>query len=246
MSLLEASATPTPDTGATPPPAGGTEGKPSAATPPVASTDWFYDENLKGSGDKPEWLKDKYKTAADQAKAYNDLEKKLGAFKGAPDEYDLTIEGTDVKFSKDDPMLQEFLVNAKENGVSQEYITHLLGTYAQALTAHIPNAEAELQKIGVNHKQDLQILSQWAGQQLTPEEYSIFNKMVTTADAFKVFDKLRQSTTRADVPASQGKAAHETVEQVTASISDPRYDTDPQFRDDVRRRMSVAMGHGRK
>ena len=36
-------------------------------------------------GERPEWLKDKYKTVEDQAKAYNDAEKKLGGFSGSPE-----------------------------------------------------------------------------------------------------------------------------------------------------------------
>lgn len=249
MSLLDnakpaESATP----GGTPPaqdapiaPTGG-EGAPIA----TQNNDWFYDENIKGDGDRPEWLKDKYKTAADQAKAYVEIEKKLGAFKGAPDEYDLTIKDyPELKFSNEDPLLKDFLDNAKKNGVSQEYVSELLGTYAQALTINIPDADAEMKKIGPNAAQDLQILSQWAGNYLSKEEFGAFSNMITTADAFRVFDKLRQNSTRAEVaPPGSQNAHHESEEQVRSLVSDPRYDSDPEFREDVRRRMSVALSKG--
>jgi len=209
----------------------------------VVSGDWYYDNNIKGDGARPEWFKgDKYKTVTDQAKAYSEVEKKLGAFKGAPEKYELTIEGyPDMKFSEDDPLLKDFLDSARQNGVSQEYVSELLGVYAQALTYNIPDADAEMKKIGVNAEQDLQILSQWAGNILSPEEYGIFKNMVTTADAFKVFDKLRNSGTGSEVAPPQGHVPHETRDQVLALINDPRYDTDEQFRADVRRKLSVAM-----
>lgn len=247
MSLMEAAAVTPPAAAPAKTAAEGTapaagEGAPPAAAP-VVSGDWYYDDNLKGSGARPDWLKDKYKSAAEQAKAYVEVEKKLGAFKGAPDAYDLSLQDyPDIKFSQEDPLLKDFLTNAKTNGVSQEYITEILNTYAQALTYNIPDADAEMKKIGANAAQDLQILSQWAGNYLSPEEHKVFAAMVTTADAFKVFDKLRQSVTQSDVAAPQKSGTPaETVGQVTALISDPRYSTDEHFRADVRRRMSLAL-----
>ena len=48
------------------------------------SEGWMMSEDVKGEGDAPEWFKSsKYKTVADQAKAYAGLESKLGAFTGA-------------------------------------------------------------------------------------------------------------------------------------------------------------------
>jgi hypothetical protein len=254
MSLIERGTQPTPDTGAATPPAGsapndGQTATPGESQPPVIiNNDWYYDDNIKGEGDRPEWLKDKYKSAAEQAKAYVEVEKKLGAFKGAPEEYDLSLQDyPELKFSKEDPMLQDFLAKAKENGVSQEYVTELLTTYAQALTINVPDADAEMKKIGPNAQQDLQILSQWAGQHLDKEEYKAFTSMVTTANAFKVFDKLRQAATMSDITPGQPPQQRETEEQVRALISDPRYETDPAFRADVRRRMALALqGTGKR
>lgn len=251
MSLIPDAGNATPDTGKTPPPAA-TPATTNAATPtppagdglPVTPTgDWYYDHNIKGDGAKPDWFKgDKYKTVTDQAKAYSEVEKKLGAFKGAPDKYDLAIEGyPDLKFSEEDPLLKGFLENAKKQGVSQEYVTELLGVYAQALTHNMPNPDDELKKIGVNAQQDLQILSQWAGNILSADEFNVFKNMVTTAEAFKIFDKLRNVGTGADVAPPTSHVPHETSSQVLQLINDPRYDTDAQFRDEVRKKLSQAL-----
>ena len=48
---------------------------------------WFLDEGIPGIGERPQWLNEKFKTAADLAKSYNELEKK---FSQAPEEYDLS------------------------------------------------------------------------------------------------------------------------------------------------------------
>lgn len=232
------STTPDAKTSATPPVA-------DAGSPPVmTSNDWYYDNDIKGNGNRPEFLKEKYKTVADQAKAYVEVEKKLGAFKGAPEQYDLSLEGyPDLKFSQDDPMFKDFLEGAKKNGVSQEYVTELLSTYAQALTANIPDPDAELQKLGPNGKQDLQILSQWANNTFSPSEVNIFNNMLTTADAVRFFEKVRSMTTEPPVAQpSSSSVTRETVDQVKQLVNDPRYDKDPTFRDEVRMRMANAMG----
>ena len=78
--------------------------------------DWFFDENVPGKGERPEWLKDKYKSVSDQAKSYVELEKRLGEFRGAPkDGYDLSsVEGL-----SDDPMVKHFAETFKELNLSR-------------------------------------------------------------------------------------------------------------------------------
>ncbi len=246
MSLIPDAGSATPDTGGkTPPAATPDAGSAGAGAAPVVTPtgDWYYDHNIKGDGTPPEWFKgDKYKTVTDQAKAYSEVEKKLGAFKGAPEKYDLAIaDYPDLKFSEEDPLIKDFIESAKKNGVSQEYVSELLGVYAQALTFGKPDSDAEMKKIGVNAEQDLQILSQWAGNILSAEEFGIFKGLVTTADSFRIFDKLRNSGTGSEVAPPQGHAPQETRDQVLALINDPRYDTDEQFRADVRAKLSRAM-----
>jgi hypothetical protein len=226
-------------------PSEGAAASPEGASPPVTeTTDWYYDDGIKGTGERPEWLKEKYKSAADQAKAYVEVEKKLGAFKGAPDKYDLSLpDYPDVKMREDDPILGDFLESAKKNGISQEYVTELLGTYAHALTVNIPDPEAEIKKLGPNAHQELKILSTWAESKLTPQEFEIFQRMTMTAESVRLWEKIRMIATQGDVAApATAHVQRETEAQVRALVSDPRYDTDPAFRDDVRRRMSAAIG----
>lgn len=61
-----------------------------AANPQLGEGEYFLTEGIKGAGDTPEWFKaDKYKSIADQAKAYTELEKRFGGFKGAPKDLSL-------------------------------------------------------------------------------------------------------------------------------------------------------------
>ena len=56
-----------------------------ASAPTLNEGEYFLSDGIKGSGDTPDWYKgDKYKSVAEQAKAYTELEKKFGGFTGAP------------------------------------------------------------------------------------------------------------------------------------------------------------------
>lgn len=81
----------------------------------------------------PEWLQGKYITEgktqeesiAEQAKAYNELSGKFGAFTGAPDEYAETALSDELKemgieIANDDPMLQAAREFAKKSNMSQQ------------------------------------------------------------------------------------------------------------------------------
>jgi hypothetical protein len=107
----------------------------------------------------------------------------------------------------------------------------------------VPDKEAELKKLGPKADQELQILGQWAGENFSREEFETFKRMTTTAENVRFFEKVRQIATRGDVAQpTHSKVQRETEAQVRALVSDPRYDVDPAFREDVKRRMSAAIG----
>ena len=198
---------------------------------------------------QPEWLKtDKYKTVEDQAKAYVDLEKKLGAFKGAPDEYDLKIEDhPEVELASDDPLLKPFLDRAKEMGVSQEYMSELLGTYVNVLTANQPDSEKEMAELGTEAKPLITSLSRWASENLSEDEYQTLSGMMNTAKGIRLLKKFRDMASADSVaPPSKKAESREKLSEVRKLVHDPRYDTDEGFRKDVERRMTEALDDERK
>lgn len=212
------------------------QGAPAKTNEPGAA--WFYDENMPGEGERPEWLKDKYKSATEQAKAYNELDKKLGTFKGAPESYDTSLpDMPDFKFEEGDPMLAEFLDLAKSSNASQEFVTKALQQYVKSQQFFAPDPEQELQKIGVNAKAEINQLREWASQRLTADEMQVFGSMVTTAESFHVLQKLRRASTSTPEIATPKPGApqqHSINErQLNEMIADPRFNTDPLFRKEV-------------
>ena len=54
------------------------------AAPELGEGEYYLADGVKGTGDIPEWYKaDKYKSVAEQAKAYPELLSKFGGFTGA-------------------------------------------------------------------------------------------------------------------------------------------------------------------
>ena len=87
-----------------------------ASTPELNEGEYFLSDGIKGTGDTPEWYKsDKYKSVAEQAKAYTELEKKFGGFTGAPKDGYAGPEGIEP----DDALLQELTEFANKTGMSQ-------------------------------------------------------------------------------------------------------------------------------
>ena len=213
------------------------KGEKDPATKP-AEGEWFHADGVKGEGDKPDWLADKYKSVAEQAKAYVGLNKKIGDFQGAPEKYEIP-EIENAKFDAEDPVLNEFMDFAKEKNMSQELFNDLMGKYVGVIKGAQPDAEAEMKKLGVNAKQDLQILSQWASNNLDQNEYNLFKSMMKTADVVQLFDKIRVKATNPDISLTKSAAPGESEASIRQMIHDPRYEKEPAFRELVREKMKM-------
>lgn len=249
---IDAGSTPPPADGGdktkegTPPGEGSQDGNNGEGSPPPEGEQklWHWDDKRPGEGEVPEWLKsEKYKTVADQAKAYNELTKKLGGFVGAPEEYDLEIPDLEnVKLSSDDPVLKDFMDFAKESNMSQETFNGIIQKYVGVVSSTIPDPKAEMEKLGLNAKAEIERVATVASNNLTPDEFQQFRGLMTTADNIRMFNKLIAKTTAPDV--SQGKPAHttETKAQLEKMMMDDRYYKDEDFRKTVRDKLARITG----
>ena len=134
-----------------------------AAPAPAAPAAWFFAEGVPGVGDPPPYYKaDKYKSLADQAKAYTDLEsmhgKKLAEFTeklrghaGAPETYELKMpegwkapEGVDFQPDPDHPLAKAAIEVGKKHGLTQDAMSDLYAAFVQSELASIPDLNATL------------------------------------------------------------------------------------------------------
>lgn len=210
---------------------------------------WMYADEVQGSGEAPEWFKSsKYKTVADQAKAYAGLESKLGSFTGAPEDgYDLTgvSEELGVEFEEGDALLDNFNNWAKEAGLSQEAHTELLKMYvSQTDVQEEQDLEAEMKKIGDNAQERIKDMVQWARGNLSKEEFATLENLTTTAEGFHLIEKLRGMTRETQISKADNAKPVDTVTEskLYELIADPRYESSPSFRAEVEAKFKEFYG----
>lgn len=163
----------------------------AAAKAEAEATAWFYADGTPGKGAAPVWyLADKYKTVEEQAKAYPELQKRLGAFKGAPKDgkYEFKApEGLPVEIDGSNPLVGEFQKWATENQLSQEGYQQVMSMFATYEAAQIPDMAQIKADIGDNVDARIEATTQWARANLGHEEYLMLQEATATPMAAKVF-----------------------------------------------------------
>jgi hypothetical protein len=205
---------------------------------------WYIDDTTQGSGPRPEFLKTKYKSLSDQAKAYTELEKRLG---DAPDNYDLGVFGETL--SSEDPFIQQFITNAKAHRVPQEAFTNLAKTFIEYDKSKRIDTKAELEKLGPTGPKRLDVVNQWAKNTLSPKAFQALDGIPQTAANIELLDELRQHMTnnRINTPvtgASTQTFKPMTPQEVSREIQANRdkYVNDAGYREEIRKKLALAHG----
>ena len=183
---------------------------PAASTTPAATPEtpkWFWADGVPGKGEPPAWYKaDKYKFAEEQAKAYPELEKRLGAFTGAPKDGVYKInppEGVQVEFDTEHALFQGLNKWAKESQVSQEGYDQLIGMLAQYEATMAPDMNEIKKQVGENADARISSMTQWAKSNLNEAEYGAFRDALTQSNAaavLKAFEAVVAKTRQTAMP----------------------------------------------
>ena len=216
--------------------------------------EWFLAEGIKGEGEPPEYYKaDKYKSLADQAKAYAELEKKLGGFTGAPEgDYEISVpdDYQGPELTADDPLVEAIAPVAKELGMSQEGFTKLIHAYLRASeNLAAVNTQKELEALGRDAATRITNLKDWAQANLSEEQFNVLGQLATTADNIQLFEQMmalskenRQPGRDTSRPAGISKAELEQLQMATDANGNRRMSTDPEYAKMVRQKMKEYYG----
>jgi hypothetical protein len=170
---------------------------PAAAAPaePAAPT-WFYADGVAGKDKAPEWFKaDKYKTVDQQAQAYTELEKRFGAFTGAPKDgkYEFKMpEGITGELDQEHPIYKGFTDWATKNQLSANGYNELLGMFAQYEAGLAPDMGAIKAELGEKADERIGAASSWAKANLDAAGLELFRAATSDANAAKVFQLIEQ------------------------------------------------------
>lgn len=204
---------------------------------------WAIDDNTPGQGARPDWLPTKYNKVADVAKAYTELEKRLGGFTGAPENYDLS--GLEV--DGDALLVKEMTAVAKELNMSQDGFNKFLGRLHSAVETETEmTIDHEVKKLGKDGERMLTEYQNWTKNYLKPEEAEVVKEWITNAESLQVFNRMMAHTHMAAVPTSQSIGMANNFESVaslraelTANVQ--RYDTDKAYQRDYSARLARAV-----
>ena len=169
-----------------------------AAEPTLGEGEYFLSDNVKGVGDMPEWYKaDKYKSVAEQAKAYTELEKKFGGFTGAPKDGYSIVEGVE----QDDALWQELVSFGEKTNMSQSALNdawQILSAQEQAVEE--VSVEMEMQKLGDNAVERIKVVEQYMKNNLDADTYEELRYAVNSAESVQLIEALIKSTAPAKLP----------------------------------------------
>ena len=211
--------------------------------PPAEERDFVVAEDLEQPKDeRPEWLPEKYKTGEDLAKAYKELESKLGtkeedfrakfmeeiqteAFKDRPEtagDYQLP-DFVDQEQAVDNELLRWWSEHSFENGYSQDEFQKGLEMYMQASMADVPDPDVELQKLGDNANARVEAAALFANQFFTEEHMPAIERLTETADGLQALEFIMEKMKSPSVNVDSNPVGQITEEGLRAMMEDERY-----------------------
>ena len=207
--------------------------------------------------ERPEWLPEKFKSPEDMAKAYSELEAKQSGkqTEESDTKQDLSIPELSEKdmnyysqrFAENGQLDEDDYAGLEKLGVSKDMVNaYIQGQVAmqQQYTQTVYNE--------VGGQEAYQAMTEWASNNLTPEEIAVYDEAVNSGDSTKTMSAVKGLQARYQLENGtqpnlmQGKTtgtgvqAYESLDQMKREMQDPRYASDPAFRESVQRKLAVS------
>lgn len=215
--------------------------------------------------DRPQWLPEKFKTPEDMAKAYAELETKLGQKPAeppadAPKPAEATPEDATKALSDKGLNINDFAAEWNQNGsLSNEsyeklakagYDRNLVDQFIEGQKARAVQFESAV-KTEVGGEERYNEMIAWAKGNLTPAEIDAYNRAVSSGSkeqaalaAVGLAAKYEKAVGSEPQRIIGGKGqpssgdVFESVAQVTEAMKDPKYKSDPAYRQKVQEKLA--------
>ena len=206
----------------------------------------------------------KFETQEDLEKAYKALESKIGQAKEEPKEdKGLEIEETAEKtveaagldmaalekeYADNGELSEDSLVKLEKAGISRSVV----GNYIDGIQALSVSIETDIKSMAGGNEGYKEMIA-WAKDNLSKEEISAYNRVINNRDldqnqykqnvSMAVQGLLARKNNNAEPNLVRGKQStttdkFESMAQVTAAMSDPRYEKDPAYRKEVEQKIA--------
>jgi hypothetical protein len=182
----------------------------------------------------------KFRTAEDLEKGYLELQKKLGG---------KSTESSEDEISEEEPETAESEEQEAEEPEEKEKSVE--GKEPEVPTLSDKDTQAILEAVGGKDTYDKAI--EWAAENISKEDQADFNKVLESQNAaaikFAAEALVQRYKSQADFQGktytgrgntNPGVKPYRSREEVNTALSDPRYDRDPAYRNDVADRLAVS------
>ena len=207
------------------------------------------EEQTEETPDRPDWLNQKFDTPEDMAKAYANLEKKLGS-RQAEEKGLLTSDDLD-KYQEEygeGGLTDKSYDDLAKRGLSRDVVDRYIAGQERVASDLVD----ELHGLA-GGKEEYESMSKWAGESLPPEELEAFNAAVQSGEVGQAKLAIRglYSQYRQGNPTPQliqgGKAnpvgGYDSLMEMTTDMKDPRYQAgDKNFHAHVEGRIAATSG----
>ena len=213
----------------------------------------------EASEERPEWLDEKFESPEDLAKAYNELQKKQSS-KQSKDKTDDTpaeeeasvslnssVQKATEEFAESGVLTDKTFIELEKAGLPRSFVEAYIAGQESMSTSQALDIQNE-----VGGNANYNAMSDWASDNLSDGDLDGFNSIVESGsvDQAKMAVKglYAQFISAGGQPPelSQGGTSGSSVKpfgsaaQVTEAMRDPRYSSDPAFRDNVEKRLAVS------
>lgn len=194
-------------------------------------------------------LPEKFKSLDDLVESYSNLESKIGAkeetfrdqfmkemeeqaYANRPAEVgDYVLpDSIDDELATDNALLQWWANTAFENGYSQEEFAEGVEMYVNAVSADIPDYDAEVEKLGDNANARTEAASLFANQFFPEDMLPAVERMCETAEGIMVLEHVMDALKEGGPSNGAVEVSRETESDLRQMMLDPRYH-DPARRD---------------
>tara|TARA_R100001591_G_C4342166_1_gene180945 strand:- start:883 stop:1635 length:753 start_codon:yes stop_codon:yes gene_type:complete len=236
----------------------------------VSGPDAPKEDSVEDAVDRPEWLPEKFESAEAMAKAYGELESRMGGSSSNDDDSEYEYEYEDSEEYEvaessgiSTEAMEEFSNEFYETGdLSQESLDRIESefnipqdiarAYVEGQKALVEQARQSIyNEVGGQKTYEEMLL--WAKDSLSEADILAYDSAITSNDmdtARMVAKGLFAQYTAAEgtspalssgfAPSTGGAEGYQSWQQVSADMQNPKYREDPAFREEVKNRLAVS------
>lgn len=200
--------------------------------------------------DRPDYLPEKFNTPEEMAKAYQELEGKLGTPTAEAPEIEGAISDNDMQFYSDrfaeNGQLEEAdYVGLEAKGISKGMVDNYIAGQQAMVTQHTQNVFNQ-----VGGEEQYTAMTKWASETFSAEEVAVFDAAVNSGDMNQTMSAVKGLQARHQMEhgtrptlmqgktGGSGVTAYASLAEMKRDMRNPKYDQDPAFRESVKNKLA--------